>query len=93
MRITDFRGIPGGARKIGVEFRGGVMKNEIEFQGGMTSENGYPQQGGLRKISGKAHYFMSFSIIVPLFLYAYKVLRKYVIYCHWDSNTLKDNVL
>ena len=35
---------------------GGGVKNEIEFQGGMTSENGYPQQGGLRTVSGKAHW-------------------------------------
>ena len=37
-------GIPGG---------GGVVKNEIEFQGGMTSENGYPQQGGYEKFLEK----------------------------------------
>ena len=50
MRITDFRGIPGGCEKkwCGILGGGGVVKNEIEFQGGMTSENGYPQQGGTK---------------------------------------------
>ena len=54
---TDFRGIPGVARKNGVEFQGGggVVKNEIEFHGGVWFLKWLSSTGGLRKISGKAH--------------------------------------
>ena len=44
---------------------GGGVKNEIEFQGGMTSENGYPQQGGggggLRKFLEKPNRVNDYS--------------------------------
>ena len=36
-----------------MEFQGGARKNGVEFQGGMTSENGYPQQGGYEKFLEK----------------------------------------
>ena len=41
------------------------MKNEIEFQGGMTSENGYPQQGGYEKFLEKPIGSLGFSRNFP----------------------------
>ena len=49
--IIEDNGFPWSSREVREKMvwnsrGGGVVKNEIEFQGGMTSENGYPQQGG-----------------------------------------------
>ena len=40
-----------------LELGGAQVKNEMVFQGGMTSENGYPQQGGYGKFLEKPNKY------------------------------------